>query len=74
MIISTGRVDLEEIGEAVQAARDGGCEQLVLVHCVSGYPAPLEDYNLATMADMQRRFGVPVGPSDHTLSNVSAIA
>jgi N-acetylneuraminate synthase len=74
MIISTGMADLDEIGEAVQAARDGGCTELVLLHCVSGYPAPTEDYNLATMSDMERRFGVPVGLSDHTLNNVSAIA
>lgn len=74
MIISTGMANLEEIGEAVQAAREGGCEELALLHCVSGYPAPAEDYNLATLADLERRFGVPVGLSDHTLNNVSAIA
>lgn len=74
MIISTGMANLDEIGEAVQAAREGGCEELVLLHCVSGYPAPAEDYKLATIADMERRFGVPVGLSDHTLNNVSAIA
>lgn len=74
MIISTGMADLEEIGEAAQAARDGGCEELVLLHCVSGYPAPAQDYKLATMVDMEKRFGVPVGLSDHTLNNVSAIA
>jgi N-acetylneuraminate synthase len=74
MIISTGMANLEEIGEAVQAARAGGCEEMVLLHCVSGYPAPAEDYNLATIADLERRFGVPVGLSDHTLNNVSAIA
>lgn len=74
MIISTGMANLEEIGEAVQAAREGGCEELVLLHCVSGYPAPAEDYKMATLADMKQRFGVPVGLSDHTLNNVSAIA
>ena len=74
MIVSTGMADLDEIGEAVQAARDGGCEELVLLHCVSGYPAPSQDYNLATLADMERQFGLPIGLSDHTLSNVSAIA
>lgn len=74
MIISTGMANLDEITEAVQAAREGGCEELVLLHCVSGYPAPPEDYKLATMVDLERRFGVPVGLSDHTLNNVSAIA
>lgn len=74
MIISTGMADLEEITEAVAAARQGGCEELALLHCVSGYPAPAEDYNLATIADMARRFGVPIGLSDHTIDNTTAIA
>lgn len=74
MIISTGMADLEEISEAVAAARRGGCEELALLHCVSGYPAPPEDYNLATITDMAMRFGVPIGLSDHTIDNTTAIA
>lgn len=74
MVISTGMADNEEIEEAVQAARDGGCTDFVLLHCVSGYPAPAADYNLATIPDMARRWGVPVGLSDHTLDNTTAIA
>jgi N-acetylneuraminate synthase len=46
MIISTGMADAEEIQEAIDAAREGGCKQLAILHCVSGYPAPAEDYNL----------------------------
>ncbi|HEX7129464.1 MAG TPA: pseudaminic acid synthase [Rhodanobacteraceae bacterium] len=74
MIISTGIADAEEIGEALAAARDGGCRELAILHCVSGYPAPASDYNLRTLPDMQARFGVVVGLSDHTLDNTTAIA
>ncbi|MEM9270786.1 MAG: pseudaminic acid synthase, partial [Pseudomonadota bacterium] len=74
MIISTGMADQAEIGEAISAAQSGGCEDLVVLHCVSGYPAPPEEYNLATMADMAARFDVLTGLSDHTLDNTTAIA
>ncbi|MGC8697052.1 MAG: pseudaminic acid synthase [Halothiobacillus sp.] len=74
VIISTGMADALEIAEAVAAAREGGCTALALLHCVSGYPAPASDYNLATIPDMMARFGCPVGLSDHTLDNTTAIA
>lgn len=74
MIISTGMADAEEIQEAINAARDGGCKQLAVLHCVSGYPAPAEDYNLRTICDMVDRFGLVTGLSDHTLDNTTAIA
>lgn len=73
MIISTGMADATEIGEAVEAARDGGCTQLVVLHCVSAYPAPAEEYNLRTITDLASRFGVVAGLSDHTLDNTTAI-
>ncbi|KGD63457.1 sialic acid synthase [Alcanivorax nanhaiticus] len=74
MIISTGMADAEEIQEAIEAAREGGCEQLAILHCVSGYPAPAEDYNLQTIPDMIRRYGLVTGLSDHTLDNTTAVA
>lgn len=74
MIISTGMADAEEIGEAIEAARAGGCRELAILHCVSGYPAPAADYNLSTIQDMIKRFGVVTGLSDHTLDNTTAIA
>ena len=74
MIISTGMADAEEIAEAVEAARDAGCRELALLHCVSGYPAPAEDYNLRTIPDLIDRFGLVTGLSDHTLDNTTAIA
>ncbi len=74
MIISTGMADATEIAEAIDTARQAGCEQLVVLHCVSGYPAPAGDYNLRTLPDMAERFGVMTGLSDHTLDNATAIA
>lgn len=74
MIISTGIADKEEIKEAVEAAKSNGCEELVLLHCVSGYPASPSDYNLKTLIDMREKFDVLVGLSDHTISNTTAIA
>ena len=73
MIISTGMADVEEISEAIEAARDGGCKELAILHCVSGYPAPAEDYNLLTIPDMIKRFNLVTGLSDHTLDNTTAI-
>lgn len=74
MIISTGMANDIEIMEAIDAAKSGGCEQLAILHCVSGYPAPASDYNLKTIQDMQQRFGLLTGLSDHTLDNTTAIA
>lgn len=74
MIISTGMADAEEITEAIDAARSGGCKELAILRCVSGYPADPADYNLRTIPDMVKRFGVLVGLSDHTLDNATAIA
>lgn len=73
MIMSTGMADAEEIQEAIVAAREGGCKELAILHCVSGYPAPAEDYNLRTIPDMIARFGLVTGLSDHTQDNTTAI-
>lgn len=73
MIISTGMANELEIYEAIQTAKQAGCSQLSILHCVSGYPAPAADYNLRTIEDMRLKFGCEVGLSDHTLDNTSAI-
>ncbi len=74
MIISTGMADAEEIQEAIEAAKEGGCKELAILHCVSGYPAPAGDYNLRTIDDMQQKFGLVIGLSDHTIDNTTAIS
>jgi len=74
MIISTGMATEDEIHEAVETAREGGCKQIAVLHCVSGYPAPAEDYNPRTLSDMQEKLDVVSGLSDHTTDNITAIS
>ena len=67
LIMSTGMATVEEIEEALNAAREAGATQIALLKCTSAYPAPPEEMNLRTIPEMARRFGVPVGLSDHTM-------
>ena len=73
LIISTGMANEEEIQQAIDTARAAGCQELAILHCVSGYPTPAKQYNLRTINDMHTRFDCVVGLSDHTLDNVTAI-
>ena len=72
MIISTGMANLDEISEAVKVARENGCQDLVLLHCISSYPASSEQSNLRTIPDLVEKFNVLVGLSDHTMGTVVA--
>lgn len=74
LIISTGMANLAEIEAARDAALSAGAPGVVLLHCVSSYPAPLEDANVRTVADMAERFGCPVGLSDHTPGTAASVA
>lgn len=74
MIISTGMTSVDEIGEAVKTARAAGATELVLLHCVSTYPAKYENANLKTIADLAKSFGVVAGLSDHTPGTACATA
>ncbi len=74
MIITTGMANLEEITEAVEVAKENGCTDLVLLHCISSYPAPVEQSNLLTIPDLTKRFNTTVGLSDHTMGIAVAIA
>jgi pseudaminic acid synthase len=74
LVISTGMANLAEITAAKAAALEAGAPGVVLLHCVSSYPAALEDANVRTVADMAGRFACPVGLSDHTPGTAAAVA
>jgi N,N'-diacetyllegionaminate synthase len=74
MLVSTGMSQLEEVARAVDEIEQHGNPPVVLLHCVSCYPALAEDCNLLAMQTLRMRFGVPVGWSDHTLENSIAVA
>lgn len=72
VIASTGMASLEEIELAMETLVAAGAESVALLKCTSAYPAPLSDLQLRTIPDMQRRLGVPIGLSDHTLGSLAA--
>ena len=74
LIMSTGMASVEEIEEALQSARQAGATQIALLKCTSAYPAPAEEMNLRTIPEMARRFGEPVGLSDHTMGIAAPVA
>jgi pseudaminic acid synthase len=74
LIMSTGMASVEEIEEALQSARQAGATQIALLKCTSAYPAPAEEMNLRAIPEMARRFGVPVGLSDHTMGIAAPVA
>ena len=74
LIISTGMATLGELQQAVETAREGGCQQLVLLKCTSTYPATPENTNITTIPHLKNLFGTEVGLSDHTLGVGVAVA
>lgn len=74
MLISTGMATFEEIGEALETAKTGGCKDIAIFHCVSSYPTPLSAANLAKISLLKKEFSVHVGLSDHTRGTVAGIA
>lgn len=74
MIMSTGMCSEQEIEEAVATAREGGCKELVLLHCISSYPAPMDQANLKQMPNLAKRFESMPGLSDHTLGTTASVA
>ncbi|MDD5063433.1 MAG: pseudaminic acid synthase [Phycisphaerae bacterium] len=77
LMLSTGMADICEIQEAVDTAREAGAKEIILLKCVSSYPAKPEEMNLRTIPNMREHFGCPVGLSDHSLgigASVCAVA
>ncbi len=73
MIISTGLASITEIEQAVAHAEANGAHEIYLLHCVSGYPTPVEDINISAIKTLQDKFGNHIGLSDHSLGTLAAI-
>lgn len=74
MLLSCGMAERDEIQDAVEAARSGGCDRYVLLKCCSEYPAKPENMKLSVLPDMKERFHCPVGLSDHSIGSTAAAA
>jgi len=74
IIMSTGMASLEEIEESLEVLRKANSSPVALLKCTSAYPADPTEMNLLTIQDMQRRFGVPIGLSDHTMGHTVPVA
>lgn len=68
VVLSTGMADMDEIKTAVHTLHEAGCVNLSLLHCVSGYPVPVEQANLSAMQTMKEKFNCCTGWSDHTVN------
>ena len=73
IILSTGMANEKEIKEAIDTIIEYGSGDFILLHCVSGYPTPVEEINLDTITLLKKKFKCEIGLSDHTLGNTSAI-
>ena len=73
LIISTGLASLKEINEVYKVAKKSGCKKLVLLYCVSSYPAKNEDFNLNNISILKKKFKCEIGFSDHSTDNSVAM-
>lgn len=74
VILSTGMCDIDEIRTSVNAMKDVGNEQIILMHCVADYPSKIEEANLNAISTLKKEFDIPVGYSDHTLGSFTTLA
>lgn len=73
VVISTGLCNLSDVNDAVECLKNNGCEDIVLLHCVSIYPPLDEQVNLNNIDMLRNTFGLPVGYSDHTLGTIAPV-
>ena len=74
LVISRGMATLQEIEMAIEAARQAGCENILLLHCTSGYPTSVDESNVSKIAHMSKMLDLPVGLSDHSIGAAVPIA
>ncbi len=73
IILSTGMCTMKEVEESVKTILDAGNDKLILLHCVSDYPANLEESNLNAIIEMKKQFKIPVGYSDHVKGSLASL-
>lgn len=74
IILSTGMSTLSDVDISINALREGGAEDITVLHCTTNYPCPYEDVNLKAMLTLRDAFHLPVGYSDHTIGRDVAVA
>ncbi len=74
ILMSTGMGSFDEINDAVKTAKENGCDDILLFHCISSYPTPVEEAKLKNLLFLKEKFEVEVGLSDHSFGNTAAIA
>jgi pseudaminic acid synthase len=72
ILMSTGMASEQEIDESVELLLSEGCKELLLFHCISSYPSPIEQANLMKIKTLREKYQIPVGLSDHTIGNIAA--
>ena len=73
LLMSTGMASYDEIGNAIEAGKSVGNNNILLFHCISSYPAPLSEANLNMIPILQKEFNIQVGLSDHTIGNLASV-
>lgn len=74
VIMSTGMSSLADVELSLKALREGGAEDITVLHCTTNYPCPYSDVNLNAMRTLEMAFRLPTGYSDHTLGYAIPVA